>query len=161
MQFLSPYIYGNSLGSINILDSEGLLLITCYNSSIDVSPTVVGGINMKKPCLMITGVLWPSDWVNWPGITLPFFSNSYGVRCSSPPRPHQEFIHSSRLSHHCRALRCRGKNYSIYYMGLIPSVISPLDNPSVPCSIMSVPATWMTCILKAPSVSIFEVSKLA
>ena len=44
---------------------------------------------------------------------------------------------------------------------MTPYFISHFDKPSVPCEIMRIPATWMTCILNVLSISFFYVSILA
>ena len=150
------HLYGNSLWSIITLASEGLLFITHYNYSVAMSPAEGGGIYMKKPCLMVTVIFSPYDLVNCRLIIWPFLNQASGVMVTSLPRFRQEFIHSSRLSDCFRSIRCRGTNDSISSPDMTTYVIIPLENPSAPCAIICVPATWMTCILKVTSISIFR-----
>ena len=150
--FLS--LYGKSLGSISTWSSEGLLCIPCYNYSILVSPESGGGLHIKKPCLMVTCIMCPSNWVKWPVINWSFLNHSSSVKVTYSPLSQQESVHSSRLSYNWIALRCRGINDSIYSPDIKPSVISPIDNSSVPCPIMHIPVAQMTYILKYPSIYI-------
>ena len=61
-------LYGKSLGSISIWSSERLLWITHSNYYICVSHERGGGLYMKKPRLMVTGVFLSSDLVECPVI---------------------------------------------------------------------------------------------
>ena len=69
---LFHHIYRNSLRSIIIWVSEGILWINRSNSSIDMSPSPGCRINMKKPCFMVTCILCPSDLVKLTVIPWPF-----------------------------------------------------------------------------------------
>ena len=85
------------------------------------------------------------------------FSNHYsGVRSTSSPNTHQEFIHSSSLYGNCIYLRWRGTSDTIPYTDMTPYVISTLENPSVTCAIITVPAPGMTFILKVTYIKIFR-----
>ena len=66
-----------------------------------------------------------------------FLDKSSGVRGTSSPHPHQEFIHSGRLSDCCRVIRCRITKESIYYPNMTPSIIININKTSVRCEIMN------------------------
>ena len=74
---------------------------------------------MKKTFLMLTGICCPPDLVNFPNALL-FFNQSSGIRGTSLPHPHEEFIHFFGLSGSYRDLRCRSTNNSIYYPAMTP-----------------------------------------
>ena len=76
--FLNLFFHldGNSLVGIITWSSEGLLLITYYNYYIYISPAAESKIHMKKPSLMVTFILCPSNLVKCPVIPWPFFTNS-------------------------------------------------------------------------------------
>ena len=84
----------NSLGNISTWASEVLLCIIHYNYSIVILPVIGYWIHMKKPTLMVTGILCPSDFVKFPVIPWTFLNQSSNFRGNSPPRPQQKFIHS-------------------------------------------------------------------
>ena len=81
------HLDGNSIRSIITWASEGIWWITCHNYSIYVSPSSGEGLNIKRPCLMVTGILCPYDLVNCLVIHWTFWTNppASGVICRLVP----------------------------------------------------------------------------
>ena len=149
---LFHHIDGDSLGIIITWSSGSLLWITISNNYIYMTPETRGGLNMKKTCFMVTGIFYPSYLLKNLVITWPFLNQYSRIRGTLSPRTHQYFIFFIRLYDHYKYLRCRGTKYIISYPDMKYPVISPIKTPYGPCTIMLIPETWMTCILKFTSI---------
>jgi hypothetical protein len=123
-------------------------------SSSTASSAAAGGGHHKSQFLLVSvGSQIPLLLVVPPLCPCPLSNHSSGVSGVRSSTSVQFRIQSRRPGCHSKALRCKGAKDSIGFPAITPSVKSPRDNPSVPCHIMRVPATWRTLRISSPFIS--------
>ena len=132
-----------SLGTIITWHDRCRLSLACLNCSMANLATAGGGAHNMVPD-SYAGILTPSQFVLIPDMSCPLQNQSLGVNTSILlwNLPSMQSLNlCSKPGLLSKALLCIGMKSNIRFPVITPSIMLPLDRPSVPCSIILVPAT--------------------
>ena len=132
--------------------NERLRFILAFlNSSKHASDAAGGGIHTYDP-FSIFGLQNPSESIAPPFASCPLTNQSLGVK-NVDSFGSQVDIHCYKAGEVSVAVFPHGKNSIMSHPTETLSRSDPRETPSVPCSIMRVPATWVTSSQQECSIS--------